>query len=94
VNYYEELLKSNYLPKRIHKSNQSANDNFNDSEYADSDSNVVHEKLEQPHNAASMVSLFSLFCNANLKSVFSNLFMALKIAVTLPVSQLNALFLK
>lgn len=83
MNYYEELLKSNYLPKRIHKSNQSINNNSNDS---DSDSDVIQEELEQPHNAASMISLFSLFCKVNLKSVFPNLYMALKIAVTLPVS--------
>jgi len=83
INYYEELLKSNYLPNCIHKSNQSTNNNSNDS---DSDSDVVHEEQEQPHNAASMVSLFSLFCKVNLKSVFPNLYMALKIAVTLPVS--------
>jgi len=83
VNYYEELLKSNYLPNRIHRSNQLTNNTSNDS---DSNSDVVHEEQEPPYNAASMVSLFTLFCKAKLKSVFPNLYMALKIAVSLPVS--------
>lgn len=83
VNYYEELLKSNHLPNRIHKSYQFTNNTSNDS---DSDSDIVYEELRQPYNAASMVPLFSLFCKAKLKSVFPNMNMALKIAVTLPVS--------
>jgi hypothetical protein len=32
VNYYEELLKSNYFPNRIHKSSQFTNNTSNDSD--------------------------------------------------------------
>lgn len=55
--------------------------------HSEDDSTIMDEELEQSYNGANFVStLFSLFCKAKLKSVIPNLYMGLKVAVTLPVS--------
>lgn len=91
VNYYEELLKSKQLPNQMHLK-KGTNFHPNDSDLSndsDSDSDIDDDfsyEVQEPHNSRSMVSLFSLFCTAKLQTVFPNLYMAIKIAVTLPVS--------
>jgi len=75
------------MPTRIHNDNtiqyDSDLDNFTNSD-SENEKEAAHDKIFQ--NSGCINSLFKMLCLTKLNSVFPNLFIAIKISITLPVS--------
>lgn len=82
---YQQYINSdfkfnNQLPEYLHlRQNDSSDD-------SDNSHNSDNESLKVCQNSYSLLCIFRDFCLNDLKTVFPNLFMLLKIGVTLPVS--------
>jgi len=94
-NNFSEIESSVLLPKTLHNSLISCNDQ-NDEECLidydhdidmDDDKDDDKERIEQNKtNMASTLQIFKIFSIANLANVFPNLYYVLKLSVTLPVT--------
>ncbi|XP_008189694.1 uncharacterized protein LOC103311768, partial [Acyrthosiphon pisum] len=75
------------LPKYLHKDNKT----YSDSESHNSDSESDEELILKDHiedftNSNSLIYIFKLFCSSNIRFTLPNIYMLVKIAVTIPVS--------
>jgi len=87
VRNYFDLKKSIDMPTRIHNENtiqcDSDLDNITNSD-SENEEEAAHDKTFQ--NSGCINNLFKMLCLTKMNSVFPNLFIAIKISVTLPVS--------
>ncbi|XP_060855359.1 zinc finger MYM-type protein 1-like [Metopolophium dirhodum] len=84
---YEQYIQSDFnlsnkLPDYLHS---CLNDTSNNSDYSD-DESMSQESLKTYQNSSSLLCVYKEFCLNGFKTIFPNLFMLIKIGVTLPVS--------
>jgi len=87
VSCFSDLEKTICLPKYLHKDNKT----YSDSESHNSDSESDEELILKDHiedftNSSSLIYIFKLICSSNIRFTLPNIYMLVKIAVTLPVS--------
>lgn len=89
---FDEFENSSNLPVFLHSENNSELSDEEDEDISTIELNTLDylniNQAEQKslHNVCSTKKIFEIFCLANLSSIFPNLYIALKISVTLPIS--------
>lgn len=93
---FVEFENNTNLPEFLHSvnvDNLSDDENENDSDEISALELNTYENINEIQNdekgiknVGSTKKIFEIFCLANLSSIFPNLYMALKISVTLPIS--------
>lgn len=87
ISCFPDLEKTFHLPKYLHKDYKTCSD----SEFHNSDSESDEELIfkdcnDDLTNSNSLIYIFKLFCSSNIRFTLPNIYMLVKIAVTLPVS--------
>lgn len=87
TNCFSDLKKTMCLPKYLHKHNEISWSSDSESQHSESDEESISEEhTEQSSNSSSLNYIFKLFCNSNIRFTLPNIYMLIKIGVTLPVS--------
>lgn len=89
IDCFTNLEKTVNLPKYLHKKNDNESTIYSDfeSHSSESDEELISQySIKECTNSSSLVYMFKLFCSSNIRFTLPNIYMLLKIAVTLPVS--------
>ncbi|CAI6357660.1 unnamed protein product [Macrosiphum euphorbiae] len=89
IDCFSNLEKTINLTKYLHKDedNESTNSSDFESHISESDEELISQcPIEECTNSSSLIYMFKLFCSSNIRFTLPNIYMLLKIAVTLPVS--------
>lgn len=87
VNCFSDLEKTYHLPESLHKTYLISDDGDNND--VESNSGDEEESIILPRNSmniSSLLYIFQLFTDSSIKDVLPNIYMLIKIGVTLPVS--------
>jgi len=77
------------LTKYLHKDEDNESTIYSDfeSHSSESDEELISQcPIEECTNSSSLIYMFKLFCSSNIRFTLPNIYMLLKIAVMLPVS--------
>lgn len=87
VKIFKMLNNNIELPHELHQTHNFDEDDKLTSSSSDEEEELLPTKSKREmQNAGSINHVFKVFCTANMSTVFPNLYIALKITVTLPVS--------
>ncbi|CAI6370706.1 unnamed protein product [Macrosiphum euphorbiae] len=86
---FDVFLKTDELPKYLHSDNDIAKDSDSELETENDDDDDSYSLKNEIENHGSLLPVFRVFMRNGLHTLFPNIYIILKLALTLPVGSVS-----